>query len=87
MTFFKGRRSSKLVSLVSSVFSASYVFHWKDFFPETSLKAIPSFDGRTVAYPTQEVLLDYLAWRQSDTHVNNQVEGTNAEPCAALSSG
>ena len=33
----------------------------------------PSFDGRAICYPTTEILLDYLAWRQVDTHVNNQV--------------
>eukprot|EP00955_Chlamydomonas_euryale_P009499 101406-Chlamydomonas_euryale.AAC.9 len=36
------------------------------------LKASPMFDGRTVLYPTEKVLRDYLSWRQVDTHINNQ---------------
>ena len=40
---------------------------------ETPLQLTPSFDGRAVCYPTDALLRDYLAWRQVDTHVNNQV--------------
>lgn len=68
----QGRRASKLISVITSIFSASYVFRWKDFFPTTSLKSIPCFDGRAVAYPSDATLSDYLSWRQSDTHINNQ---------------
>jgi len=57
---------------VTSCFSATYVFLWKECFPQTELTCIPCFDGRAVAYPSDLVLLDYLSWRQSDTHVNNQ---------------
>jgi len=32
----------------------------------------PMFDGRAVCYPTDALLRDYLAWRQVDTHINNQ---------------
>ena len=35
--------------------------------------ASPVFDGRAVLYPTETVVRDYLAWRQVDTHINNQV--------------
>ena len=72
-----GRRASKLVSLVTSCFSASYVFFWRDCFPQTELACTPCFDGRAVAYPSDQILLDYLSWRQSDTHINNQVEYTS----------
>lgn len=33
----------------------------------------PVFDGRAVCYPNLSVLRDYLAWRQADAHINNQV--------------
>lgn len=67
-----GRRSSKLVSLVTSCFSASYVRWWAEYFPAKPLLCTPTFDGRAVCYPTDAVLRDYLAWRQADAHINNQ---------------
>lgn len=39
------------------------------------LQSTPSFDGRCVLYPSDAILRDYLAWRQVDTHINNQVRG------------
>lgn len=66
------RRSSKLLSLVVSLFTAAYVRLWGSFF-DTPLQSTPSFDGRCVLYPTDAALRDYLAWRQVDTHINNQV--------------
>ena len=30
-----------------------------------------SFDARTVSYPTNQNLRDYLSWRQADCHINN----------------
>lgn len=65
------RRISKLSSIVASTFAVNYSFHWSHFFPQTSLKYPPSFDGRVVQYPTVEVLRDYLNWRQADCHINN----------------
>ena len=35
--------------------------------------ASPLFDGRAVLYPSEAIVRDYLAWRQVDTHINNQV--------------
>lgn len=67
-----GRRSSKLVSLVTSCFTGNYVKHWSKFFPETPLQYAPLFDGRAVLYPTDQSLRDYLSWRQADVHINNQ---------------
>ena len=69
-----GRRASKLLSLVTSCFTSSYVRFWAQFFPETELRRTPMFDGRAVCYPTDAILRDYLAWRQADTHINNQVQ-------------
>jgi tRNA(His) guanylyltransferase len=37
----------------------------------TPLKSIPSFDSRTVLYPSDRALRDYLSWRQVDCHINN----------------
>jgi len=65
------RRSSKIVTNVCSMFASSYVFHWKEFFPEKDLKYPPAFDGRAVLYPTDKNLRDYLSWRQADCHINN----------------
>lgn len=31
------------------------------------------FDCRAVEYPNEKVVMDYFAWRQVDTHINNQV--------------
>uniref|UniRef100_A0A1J3K040 tRNA(His) guanylyltransferase n=1 Tax=Noccaea caerulescens TaxID=107243 RepID=A0A1J3K040_NOCCA len=66
------RQSSKIISAIASVFTSTYVMKWGDFFPQKELKYPPSFDGRAVCYPTYKILLDYLAWRQVDCHINNQ---------------
>ena len=68
-----GRRASKLISVVVSLFAASYVRFWPTHFVAQSLLSTPCFDGRAVLYPSDRNLRDYLAWRQVDTHVNNQV--------------
>ena len=31
----------------------------------------PVFDGRTVLYPSNQNIRDYLSWRQADCHINN----------------
>ena len=68
-----GRRSSKLLSIVVSTFTAAFVDGWDHFLPGLKRQALPVFDGRTVCYPSEQSLKDYLAWRQSDAHINNQV--------------
>jgi len=65
------RRSSKLMSNTCSLFSSSYVYHWREHFPDVELTYPPSFDGRVVLYPTDQNLRDYLSWRQADCHINN----------------
>lgn len=66
------RRSSKLISVLSTLFVAAFVMRWRDFFPATRLLYPPAFDARAVCYPSDAVLRDYLSWRQVDCHVNNQ---------------
>ncbi|BGP54993.1 hypothetical protein JCM8202_005985 [Rhodotorula sphaerocarpa] len=68
-----GRRSSKIVTLVVSVFTAAYVSLWPQYFPNSplSLEHLPVFDGRAVQYTSEEEVRDYLRWRQVDTHINN----------------
>lgn len=63
-----GGCQSKLVSTIVSSFTASYIFHWPEFFPEKPLEPshLPTFDGRAVVYPTAGILRDYLSWRQVD---------------------
>lgn len=65
------RRASKILTCVNSMFTSSYVFYWSQWFPEKPLLYPPSFDGRIVAYPSNENIRDYLSWRQADTHINN----------------
>lgn len=65
------RRSSKLLSLVVSLFTSNYVFKWSKFFPDQELLYPPSFDSRIVIYPSEKNLRDYLSWRQVDCHINN----------------
>ncbi|KAK6150539.1 hypothetical protein DH2020_015471 [Rehmannia glutinosa] len=72
---FGRRRTSaarEIVSAVVSFFSSLYTMKWNEFFPHKELKYPPYFDGRAVCYPSCEILLDYLAWRQVDCHINNQ---------------
>lgn len=64
------RRSAKILSYVTSVFTSSYVHHWP-MFKDQRLEALPSFDGRIVVYPSDQNLKDYMSWRQADVHVNN----------------
>lgn len=64
------RRQTKILSTIVSLFSSTYTALWTKFM-NIELKCIPSFDGRTVCYPTTKHLRDYLSWRQADVHVNN----------------
>ncbi|KAL0141789.1 tRNAHis guanylyltransferase-domain-containing protein [Mucor lusitanicus] len=65
------RRSSKISSTVVSLFASNYVMHWAEYFGEDKLQYAPCFDSRTVCYPNDKVLRDYLSWRQADCHINN----------------
>ncbi|KAI8055338.1 putative tRNA guanylyltransferase-like protein [Syncephalis plumigaleata] len=66
-----GRRESKIVSTICSLFTSAYVLNWPRYFPDTPLQYPPSFDARAVCYPTSQHLRDYLSWRQADCHINN----------------
>ncbi|XP_016999949.2 probable tRNA(His) guanylyltransferase [Drosophila takahashii] len=68
-TAFK-RRSAKLLTYVTSLFSSSYVMQWSRWMSQP-LAYAPCFDGRVVLYPSEQNLKDYLSWRQADVHVNN----------------
>ena len=70
-TIAYNRRASKILSLIVSKFTASYVFFWNHYFKDTILQYAPSFDARIVLYPTIQEIKDYLAWRQADCHINN----------------
>lgn len=65
------RRTDKILSCVTSLFTSAYVFNWQACFPDTKLQRIPSFDGRIVLYPSIQDLKAYLSWRQVDCHINN----------------
>lgn len=64
------RRSAKILSYVTSIFTSSYVHHWP-MLQDKKLESLPSFDGRIVIYPSDQNLKDYMSWRQADVHVNN----------------
>ena len=64
------RRSDKIISTIVSYFTSCYVFYWNKYF-DIPLQYPPSFDARVVCYPNDDILIDYLRWRQSDCHVNN----------------
>ncbi|RHZ45613.1 hypothetical protein Glove_668g6 [Diversispora epigaea] len=66
-----GRRETKIVSTIVSLFTSNYVFYWKNYFPQKELLYPPSFDGRAVLYPADNNFRDYLSWRQVDCHINN----------------
>lgn len=70
-TSLYNRRASKMMSNVCSLFTSAYCFNWSKWFPNKALKYPPSFDSRTVLYPSDQNLKDYLSWRQADVHINN----------------
>ena len=58
---------SKLTTTIVSTFTSHYVFLWPTYFPSIPLTPpLPSFDGRSVLYPSVINLRDYLSWRQVD---------------------
>ncbi|XP_013111324.1 probable tRNA(His) guanylyltransferase [Stomoxys calcitrans] len=65
------RRSAKLLSYVTSLFTSSYVMNWPNWMGDKKLQYPPCFDGRVVLYPSDQNLRDYLSWRQADVHINN----------------
>ena len=65
------RSLAQLMSNIVSLFAANYVFQWPEFFPDKKLLTPPSFDARSVLYPSNRNLRDYLSWRQADCHINN----------------
>ncbi|KAI1331351.1 tRNA guanylyltransferase [Xylariaceae sp. FL0255] len=66
------RRASKLITTITSTFTAYYVHLWSSYMPDKPLSApLPSFDGRAVCYPSVQNLRDYMTWRQVDCHINN----------------
>ncbi|KAG0740621.1 hypothetical protein G6F57_005833 [Rhizopus arrhizus] len=65
------RRASKISSTIVSLFASNFVMHWSTYFKEDKLQYAPCFDSRTICYPNDQVLKDYLSWRQADCHINN----------------
>ncbi|KAL7230415.1 hypothetical protein ACSBR2_008825 [Camellia fascicularis] len=70
-TKFYQRRASKILSLLVSFFTSTYVTKWKEYFPQTELRFPPSFQSRVIVCASMEVLQACLAWRQNDCHVKN----------------
>lgn len=62
------RRQAKIVTLVVSMFTSAYVYHWRDLFgPKVELQYPPVFDGRVVLYPGTQEVVDYFKWRGVDS--------------------
>ncbi|KAH9424372.1 tRNA-histidine guanylyltransferase 1-like [Dermatophagoides pteronyssinus] len=86
MAHLYNRRHNKIISLITSTFTAGFLFYWNDYFCDQknpnliakkplkltqTLKYPPTFDGRCILYPNESTLMDYLRWRQVDCHINN----------------
>ncbi|KAF7327286.1 Histidine tRNA guanylyltransferase [Mycena kentingensis (nom. inval.)] len=65
------RRHAKILSTLTSHFTAFVNFRWTTYFPDTPLQYPPTFDGRIIVYPSVQEVRDYFSWRQADTHINN----------------
>lgn len=61
------RRQAKILTMITSIFTSSYIFHWSTYLPDIPLKYPPTFDGRIVLYPSPKEVLDYFSWRQADS--------------------
>ncbi|KAI0342808.1 tRNAHis guanylyltransferase [Trametopsis cervina] len=70
-TLLHNRRHAKILTTITSLFTAYYVMIWSKYFPDTPLSYPPSFDGRIVLYPSAKEVRDYFSWRQADAHINN----------------
>jgi tRNA(His) 5'-end guanylyltransferase len=55
------------VTLIVSLFTSAYVFHWGNYFPDRGLDYPPVFDGRLVVYPSAVEVKDYFKWRGVDS--------------------
>lgn len=70
-TTFYQRRASKILSIIVSFFSSTYVTKWKEF-SQKELSVPPSFHSRVINCASMEVLQAYLLWRQTECHISNQ---------------
>ncbi|BFY97604.1 hypothetical protein BsWGS_00644 [Bradybaena similaris] len=66
-----GRRASKIISSVVSLFSSAFTLYWPHFFNVQELKYPPVFDAKVALHPSEDNLRDYLSWRQADCDINN----------------
>ncbi|CAN1269508.1 tRNA(His) guanylyltransferase 1 [Linum perenne] len=71
-TKFHDRRASKILSIVTSCFTSTFVNNWRDLFSDRELKYPPSLNGQVIACATMDVLQHYLAWRQRECYLTNQ---------------
>ncbi|XP_019238560.1 PREDICTED: tRNA(His) guanylyltransferase 1-like isoform X2 [Nicotiana attenuata] len=70
-TTFYQRRASKILSIIVSFFSSTFVTKWKEFFSQKDLSVPPSFHSRVISCASMEVLQAYLLWRQTECHTSN----------------
>ncbi|KAK7311057.1 hypothetical protein RJT34_08942 [Clitoria ternatea] len=68
---FYERRTSKVLSIITSFFSSIFVSKWGEFFPQKELQCPPSFYGKVMACASIEALQAYFLWRQNICHLNN----------------
>ncbi|XP_042043802.1 tRNA(His) guanylyltransferase 2-like [Salvia splendens] len=67
-TKFYKRRSSKISSVIVSLFTSAYVSKWRALFPQKELKYVPSFRAQVICC---DDLQAYILWRQDECHTNN----------------
>ncbi|PHT65661.1 tRNA(His) guanylyltransferase 2, partial [Capsicum annuum] len=70
-TTFYQRRASKILSIIVSFFSSTYVTKCKEF-SQKELSVPPSFHSRVINCASMEVLQAYLLSRQTECHISNQ---------------
>lgn len=64
------RRKEKIISMITSVFTAYYNSKWDQYF-DIPQKIPAFFDARADEYPRYKDVIDYFRWRQIDCHINN----------------
>ncbi|MEM2106176.1 MAG: tRNA(His) guanylyltransferase Thg1 family protein [Candidatus Bathyarchaeia archaeon] len=62
------RRVEKIDSVIPSLVSAAFAFYMEKLFKK---KLVVAFDSRIIVIPSEDRIIEYLAWRQSDLWRNH----------------
>lgn len=58
------RRRDKVLTNVISLFGSTFVYKWKLFFPNTTLKYLPIFTGNIILLPRSKIVKEFLYFEQ-----------------------